>query len=76
MSELTKAQIAWLTDHPEYCFPGPPKPGRKFKDAGTLYADGSFEPMYPMNVVRLRDGCRMVAIPNDITSAVGTGKVT
>jgi hypothetical protein len=65
MTDLTKAQVQWLTDHPEYCFPGPPRPGRKFRNAGTLYADGSFEPMAPMKVVRLRDGCRLVAVPND-----------
>jgi hypothetical protein len=66
MSELTKAQIAWLSDHPQYCFPGPPRPGPRFYECGTLYADGRFELMAPMKVSRLEEGCRLIGIPGDL----------
>lgn len=62
MNELTKAQVEWLIEHPQYCFPGPPRPGPVSKDCGTLYADGRFEPMAPMKAVRLEEGCRLVGI--------------
>lgn len=59
--KLTKAQQAWLDAHPDYTFPGKPVVGAPmFKDCGTLYADGRFEPMAPMKVVRLEEGCRLV----------------
>jgi hypothetical protein len=66
MSELTKAQVAWLCAHPQYCFPGPPKPGPRFYECGTLYADGRFELMAPMKAVKLEPGCRLVGIPGDL----------
>ena len=66
MIDLTKAQVEWLSAHPQYCFPGPPKPGPTFHECGTLYADGRFEPMAPMKAVRLEPGCRLVGIPSDL----------
>ena len=66
MSELTKAQLAWLMENPQYCFPGPPRSGPTYHECGTLYADGSFEPMSPMKAVKLEEGCRLVGIPSDL----------
>jgi hypothetical protein len=59
--KLTEAQAAWMSAHPEYSFPGRPVHGSPmFADCGTLYVDGRFEPMAPMKVVRLEEGCRLV----------------
>jgi hypothetical protein len=66
VSDLTQAQIDWLAANPQYDFPGPPKPGPRFYECGTLYADGRFEPMAPMKPVKLEDGCRLVGIPGDL----------
>lgn len=57
---LTEEQKKWLALHPDYTFPGKPRPGARFTDCGTLYADGRFEVMAPMKVVRLEEGCRLV----------------
>jgi len=60
---LTEAQRGWLNEHSEYVFCGAPRPDASFKDCGTLYADGRFEPMAPMKVVKLEQGCRLVGVP-------------
>jgi hypothetical protein len=59
---LTEAQEKWLAARPEYVFCGPPRPGLRFGDAGTLYADGRFEKMEPGKPIRLEPGCRLVGI--------------
>lgn len=64
--DLTDAQRAWMAAHHQYCFPGRPKPGLSFHECGTLYADGSFDPMAPMKPVRLKEGCVLVGIPSDL----------
>ncbi len=59
---LTDAQKAWLKENPEYELPGPPRPGERFKECGTLYADGIFIPNQPMKPIMLKPGCRNVGI--------------
>ncbi len=66
MNELTDAQRGWLAAHPHYCFCGRPRADVRFHECGTLYADGRFEPMAPMKVVKLEDGCRLVGVPHDL----------
>ena len=61
--DLTENQQAWFDVHPNHRPVGKPRTGVRFADCGTLYADGSFEPMAPMKPVRLRDGCICVGIP-------------
>lgn len=62
MSELTAEQKSWLAEHPDHGPVGPPRPGVRFVECGTLYADGSFAPMVPMKPVKLREGCLCVGI--------------
>lgn len=64
--DLTQAQRDWMAAHPHYCFPGRPKPGVSYKECGTLYADGRFDPMESMKPVRLEEGCILVGVPNDL----------
>ena len=66
MLEWTDAQLSWLGVHPMYCACGKPKPGLRFHECGTLYADGRFIPMAPMKTVHLEKGCRLVGIPHDL----------
>jgi len=58
----TEAQKNWLSQHPEFQPVGPPRPGVSFTICGTLYADGGFEPMAPMQTIRLEQGCVCVGI--------------
>lgn len=62
---LTLPQLAWLDAHPKYQFCGWPRFGAKFKDTGTLYADGRFERCVPMKAVQLEEGCRLIGVPID-----------
>jgi hypothetical protein len=66
MTDLTDAQRSWMAAHPHYCFPGRPKAGVSYRECGTLYADGRFDPMAPMKVVRLEEGCVLVGVPSDL----------
>jgi hypothetical protein len=59
----TIEQISWFAAHPQYEACGAPRSGVRFKDCGTLYADGRFDPMASMKVVKLEEGCRLVGIP-------------
>jgi len=61
-AELTEDQKAWLSKHPDYTPVGPPRPGVRFTECGTLYADGSFVKGEPMKPVQLRPGCICVGI--------------
>lgn len=63
---LTDAQIRWLSARPQYVLCGRPRSGISFKECGTLYADGRLDPMAPMKVVRLEEGCRLVGVPSDL----------
>lgn len=64
---LTQPQIDWLSARPEYCLVGRPRAGAPtFRETGTLYADGRFDPMAPMKVVKLENGCVAVGIPSDL----------
>lgn len=60
---MTAPQLHWMETHPQYVFCGRPRPDVQFKDCGTLYADGRFEPMAPMQTVHLHDRCRLVGVP-------------
>lgn len=53
---LTPEQDAWLKEHPEYQRVGPPRPDIAFRDVGTLYPDGSFTPLKPMQPIKLTVG--------------------
>lgn len=66
MRDWTEAQLGWLAAHPMYEACGAPRPGVRFHECGTLYADGRFELMAPMKPVRLEDGCRLVGVPHDL----------
>ncbi len=66
MRQLSEAQRSWLANSPEYVPVGPPRPGVAFKECGTLYADGRFELMAPMKVVKLEEGCICVGVPSDL----------
>jgi hypothetical protein len=57
MMAITDAQLAWLNEHPTYLRVGL---GGNYKNCGTLYPDGSFEPMAPTKTVVLRHGCLCV----------------
>jgi hypothetical protein len=59
---MTEAQKQWLADHPQYQPVGRPRPDVRFINSGTLYADGTFDPLAPMKPIRLRDGCFGVGI--------------
>ena len=63
---LTEAQIDWLSARPFYCLCGKPTPGVSYRECGTLYADGRFEPMATMKPVRLEEGCKLVGVPSDL----------
>lgn len=62
VAALTDAQHAWFAEHPNYQIVGPPRPGVKFIECGTLYANGQFEKMESMKPVRLEAGCKCVGI--------------
>jgi hypothetical protein len=53
---MTEAQQAWLNDNPNYQLVGKPRADAKFVGCGTLYPDGSFDPMAPMKPVKLVAG--------------------
>jgi len=59
---MTKAQQNWMAAHPQYEPVGRPHPGVKFSSCGTLYADGRFDLLAPMKVVKLEEGCFAVGI--------------
>lgn len=63
---LTEAQRDWLAARPEYCLCGRPRAGISFRECGTLYADGRFEPTTPMKPVLLELGCVLVGVPSDL----------
>lgn len=63
---LTQAQTDWLSAHPMYERCGRPRADISFKDCGTLYADGRFDPMAPMKVVKLEEGCILIGVPSDL----------
>lgn len=63
---MTQAQKQWLSENPGYQAIGRPRPGVKFQDAGTLYADGTFEPMAPMKPIRMEQGCFGVGKPVEV----------
>jgi hypothetical protein len=64
--DLTEAQRGWLGNHPQYDLCGHPRLGISFRECGTLYADGRFEPISPMKVVKLEQDCRLIGIPSDL----------
>lgn len=55
MRALTLEQKAWLYDHPEFQFAGPPRMVT-FTESGTLYADGLYEKHTGNDVIRLTAG--------------------
>ena len=59
---MTPEQKAWLDSHPNYQPVGAPHPDVKFIGAGTLYADGTFDPLASMKPIVLREGCFGVGI--------------
>jgi hypothetical protein len=61
---MTDAQRAWLKEHPAYMSIGYPRHGVFFDQAGTLYADGRFEPLAPMKVIKIEQGSFCVGIPD------------
>ena len=63
---MTEAQESFLAANPQYCRCGPPRAGLSFKECGTLYADGRFEPSMPMKAVRLEEGCMLIGVPSDL----------
>lgn len=63
---MTDAQRDWMAANPQYVFCGRPRPGINFRECGTLYADGRFEPMAPMKPIKLEEGCRLVGVPSDL----------
>lgn len=70
---MTQEQQDWLDAHPGYQRVGPPRPGVRFRDCGTLYPDGSFDPMAPMKVARLVAGppyaiCVGVAVVGEVAA--------
>lgn len=66
LQDLTPAQRAWLANSPQYDLCGPPRPGISFRECGTLYADGRFEPSAPMKAIRLEPGCVLIGVPSDL----------
>ncbi len=54
---ITDAQKHWLEVYPDFEPVGPPRAGVSFTGTGTLYADGRFEKMGSMKVIRLEPGC-------------------
>lgn len=69
--QMTDAQTGWLAEHPHYVLCGPPRPSVSFKECGTLYADGRFEPMAPMKAVKLEAGCKLIGVPSDLYHNAG-----
>lgn len=61
-ARFTEAQVAWFSRNPGYRCVGRPRAGVSFTKCGTLYADGRFEPLAPMKVIRLEPGCIGVGI--------------
>ena len=59
---LTDAQKKWLAENPEYEMVGPPRPGVRFKEFGTLYADGIYIQSFPMKAIMLKPGCRAIGV--------------
>ena len=59
---MTKEQRDWLDRNPGYQSVGKPRAGVTFSQCGTLYADGHFEPLFPMRVVKLEDGSFAVGV--------------
>jgi hypothetical protein len=59
---MTDAQRKWLDDHPNYRPVGKPSPGEKFIACGTLYADGRFDLLAPMKVIKIELGSFGVGI--------------
>jgi len=60
--DMTPVQVAWLEDNPNYEPVGKPRPDVRFVSCGTLYADGRFDPMAPMKVIRIEPGSFGVGI--------------
>lgn len=61
---MTDAQKHWLETYSDYEPVGPPRAGVSFRDTGTLYADGRFEPMASGKVIYLEPGCFAVGRRN------------
>lgn len=59
---MTEAQRAWLEANPNYGPIGPPRPDVQFTGCGTLYADGRFDPLAPMKVIKIEPGSFGVGI--------------
>ena len=59
---MTANQKEWMERNPRYEPVGKPRPGVKFSDCGTLYVDGRFDPLQPMKVVCLEEGCFAVGV--------------
>lgn len=53
---MTDAQQQWLAANPGFEPVGRPRQVR-FSETGTLYADGTYEPIGPMKPIVLSPGC-------------------